>query len=196
MQINYDNESFGGVNSFITSKFCDIFPTYDDFKGIYDEVPEGFNVLNSKYLQLTYYLLYGRFGNSTIANTDTNQFIYRLASIIYQYGPLWEKETEIQKYVRNLTTKADGSFDITAIKAGTKVIMNSAMNPGTEPSTSALDELQYINNQNTTNYKKDDLKAISDYIMTLSTDPTDVYLGRFKTLFLTIVEGQNNVIFE
>lgn len=192
---SYDNEDFGGVNSFITSKFCDMFPTYETFEGIYDEVPEAMNVLSDSYLELTYYLLYGRFGNSTISNTDIMQFKYQLAGIIYEYGPLWEKKTEIQKYVRNLTKDSSGNFTLSNIKIGTKVIMNSAMNPGTNPSTSSLDELTYINNQNTTNYKKDDVAALNDYALALSDDPTSDYLGRFKKLFLQIVEKQNNVTF-
>ena len=195
MEYNYDYDDFNGVNSFITSKFCDIFPNYETFKNVYDEMPNKMKLLSESYLELNYYLLYGRYGNSTISNTDTQQFYFRLFSIIYQYGPLWEKKSEIQKYVRNLTTDSAGNFTTENIKSGTKIIMNSALNPGNEPSTNSLTELEYINNQNTTNYKKDDLKAVTDYWLTLSEDVTEIYLGRFKNLFLQIVETQSNVTF-
>ena len=34
-----------------------------------------------------YYLLYARYGNSPIANYDEEQFKYKIAAIIFQYGP-------------------------------------------------------------------------------------------------------------
>ena len=97
-----------------------------------------------------YYLLYAKYGNSPIANFDITQFKYKMFSIIFQYGPTWEKKLELQAKVRGLTE--------TEIMTGAKAIYNSALNPSTAPSS---EELPYINAQNTTNYRKSKLEAYS-----------------------------------
>ena len=49
-----------------------------------------------------YYLLYARYGNTPIANYDENQWKYKMFSIIFQYGPTWEKRLDIQNTLRGL----------------------------------------------------------------------------------------------
>ena len=49
-----------------------------------------------------YYLLYARYGNTPIANYDENQWKYKMFSIIFQYGPTWEKRLDVQKTLRDL----------------------------------------------------------------------------------------------
>ena len=49
-----------------------------------------------------YYLLYARYGNTPIANYDENQWKYKMFSIIFQYGPTWEKRLSIQDTLRGL----------------------------------------------------------------------------------------------
>ena len=49
-----------------------------------------------------YYLLYARYGNTPIANYDENQWKYKIFSIIFQYGPTWEKRLDIQNTLRGL----------------------------------------------------------------------------------------------
>ena len=49
-----------------------------------------------------YYLLYAKYGNTPIANYDENQWKYKVCSIIYQYGPTWEKRLDIQTTLRGL----------------------------------------------------------------------------------------------
>lgn len=96
-------------------------------------------------------MLYARYGNNPIANRDTHQFKFKIFSIIYQYGPTWEKRLAIQEDLRGLSGDD--------LLKGTKAIYNSALNPSTAPSTGSLDELTYINSQNTTNYKKSKMDA-------------------------------------
>jgi hypothetical protein len=74
-------------------------------------------------------------------------------SVIFQYGPTWEKKLDIQEKLRDLTEAE--------ILAGAKAIYNHAFNPETTPSTASLEELNYINDQNITNYKKSKLEAYS-----------------------------------
>lgn len=50
-----------------------------------------------------YYLLYARYGNSPIANYDETQFKYKIFSVIFQYGPTWEKRLSVQNTLRSMT---------------------------------------------------------------------------------------------
>lgn len=126
-----------------------------------------------------YYLLYARYGNSPIANYDEEQFKYKVCAIIFQYGPTWEKRLAIQQNLRNLS-EAD-------LLAGSKAIYNHAFNPSGAPGTSTLEDLGYINDQNTTNYKKSKMEAYAQLWDLLDTDVTGEFLNRFKGCFKTFV---------
>lgn len=128
---------------------------------------------------LLYWLLYARYGNNPIANTDVNQFKYKMYSVIFQYGPTWQKRLEIQDKVRSLTEED--------LIAGGKAIYNQALNPSVEPGTGTLEELEYINAQNTTNYKKSKLEAYGTLTDLLKTDVTENFLTKFKICFKTFV---------
>lgn len=62
-------------------------------------IPTTISVQNATTL---YYLLYARYGNTPIANYDENQWKYKMFSIIFQYGPTWEKRLSIQDTLRGL----------------------------------------------------------------------------------------------
>ncbi len=134
-----------------------------------------------------FYLLYARYGNSPIANRDVNQFKYKVFATIMQYGPTWEKRLEVQKAIRDLT--ADD------IRLGSKAIYNQAMNPSTEPTTSTLDEITYINAQNTTNYKKSPLDGYATLLELLDTDVTKEFIDKFKICFKTFVQPERPLIY-
>ena len=138
--------------------------------------------------RILYYLLYAKFGNSPIANSDINQFKYKLCSIIFQYGPAWEKRLEIQDNIRNLTEED--------LVAGTKTIFNSAMNPQNEPSTDTLNELPYINSQNTAKYVKNKVDAYRNLWDLLRVDVTEVFLKQFQKLFKQFVAPEVRVLYE
>ena len=71
--------------------FDDIFPSLDDFKNEYTKcklpLTEYFGDVSSEQVSTLYYLLYGKYGNSTIAADDETRFKYNLFSIVFQYGP-------------------------------------------------------------------------------------------------------------
>ena len=62
-------------------------------------IPTSISVQNATTL---YYLLYARYGNTPIANYDENQWKYKMFSIIFQYGPTWEKRLDVQNTLRGL----------------------------------------------------------------------------------------------
>ena len=93
-----------------------------------------------------YYLLYAKYGNTPIANYDENQWKYKVFSIIYQYGPTWEKRLDIQTTLRGLqiadlvdnggyTTHGNQSGSETSSKTGsdnnTRTLNTTEKNTGT-----------------------------------------------------------------
>ena len=70
-----------------------------------------------------YYLLYARYGNTPIANYDENQWKYKVFSIIFQYGPTWEKRLDIQTTLRGLQIADlidNGSYRALSSQSGTE----------------------------------------------------------------------------
>lgn len=188
------------VEGYPTMLFHDIYPTFEDFQNGrtvdinneeklligYNDLPE-FNAIETltpdgqpynATLKTIYYLLIGRYGNSPIANMDINQFSVKLFSIIYQYGPTWQVKKQIQYNLRKLKD-AD-------IREGSKAIYNHAYNPGEDPTTNSLEELDYINDQNTTNYKKSRIEGYFAQMDLLKDSLDKTFLNKFQHLFLQI----------
>ena len=176
-----------GFGNYRTRTFTEIFNdgksdiTANNFLEYYNniEIPKTISEASVKTL---FYLLYANYGNSHIASSDENQFIYKLFTIIFQYGPAWEKRLEIQSNLRNLTDDD--------LATGTKMIFNHSFNPSSAPSTSSLEELTTINDQNTNNVKRGKLESYQALWDMIATDVTKEFIDRFKRLFLTIVEPQ------
>lgn len=174
----YQNNLYGNYRN---RKFTDIWDNVEAFYEDYSSsgIPATIQEQSARTL---YYLLYARYGNSTIASSDENQFKYKLFSTIYMYGPTWEKRLEIQEKVRAL--------NLDEIMDGGKAIYNTAFNPNQAPTTDSLDELKYINQQNTTKYKKSKVDAYSILANLLETDVTEEFIEKFKKLFLIVVSPE------
>ena len=164
--------------NFRNRKFTDIWPDYELFLEEYNNNKLKVDIDT----ETIYYLLYARYGNSVIASFDENQFKYKLYSIIFQYGPTWAKRLETQLNIRNLS--------IDELRAGSKAIYNTALNPSSTPTTQSLEELNYINSQNTTNYKKSTIEAYGLLLSLLDTDVTEEFINKFQDLFLKIVQPE------
>ena len=164
-----------------TRKFADIWPSADAFIQDYQAsaIPQKLKVADATTL---YYLLYARYGNSSIANSDENQFKYKIFSTIYIGGAPWAKKQEIQDKLRTMTEDE--------ILAGTKAINNHAYNPQTAPTTDTVEELEYINEQNTTKYKKSKLDGYALLWAILNDGVTERFLREFRYHFLVVVEPQ------
>ena len=167
--------------NYITRKFTDIFPKVSDFITEYKNcgIP---NLISDASATTLYYLLYARYGNSHIANTDENQFKYKVFSTTFMYGPTWEKRLEVQDKLRKLSDDD--------LRLGSKQINNHAYNPSSAPSTGTLEELEFINEQGTLNYKKGKVDSYMWLMDALKTDVTKSFIDKFETLFLMIVEPQ------
>lgn len=167
---NYRNRKFTDIWNNVTAFLT-------DYKGSGIEP-----IISDDSATLLYYLLYARYGNSTVASSDETQFKYKVFSTVFMYGPTWEKRLEIQKAVRELSLEE--------IQKGGKAIYNTALNPNQSPTTAALEELKYINQQNTSNFVKSKVDAYAILIDLLETDVTEEFIGQFKKLFLTVVSPE------
>lgn len=158
----------------------------DDFhnNGIIDTTNQPITDRNA---QTLFYLLYSRFGNNPIANRDITQFKYKMFSVIFQYGPTWQKKLEVQQTLRNLTDED--------LRAGAKAIFNHAYNPETAPSTSSEDALTYINEQNTSHYKKGKLDGYAVLIALLEDDITYKFLNKFQHCFKQFVAPEDPLLY-
>ena len=100
------------IPQYDTKLFTDIWNRVTEF--LYDYQHVGIpTTISSTNATTLYYLLYARYANNPIANYDEEQFKYKVFSIIFQYGPTWEKRLSIQQTLRGLQLEdlvSDGTF--------------------------------------------------------------------------------------
>lgn len=161
--------------------FTDIWPSAEAFLEDYNNAGIPATIAETSATTL-YYLLYARYGNSTIASYDETQFKYKVFTLIFMYGPTWEKRIEIQKEIRGT--------ELEEFLKGSAAIYNHAQNPSTAPSTQTTEELPYIDSQNVQKYRRSRAEAYTNLMALLETDVTAYFLDRFKNLFLVIVEPE------
>ena len=180
------------IPTYDTKLFCEIYDNADSFvndyktSGLYNEA----NKITDENAALLFYLLYAKHGNDPVANLDINQFKYKMWTIIFQYGPTWEKRLDIQAKLRELTD-AD-------IISGSKAIYNRAYNPENLAGPTTTDEigLEYVSEQNTTNYKRSKLEAYTLLWSTLKADVTSNFIKLFDNLFKQFVSPERTFIYE
>ena len=180
---SYDTKLFSEIYS-EASKFV------ADYKasGLYDATSGHLNnSLSDEKATTLFYLLYAKYANNPIANLDENQFKYKMWSIIFKYGPAWEKKLDIQNKIRELTEDE--------IRVGSKAIYNHAYNPSTEPSTASLEELTAINEQSTSNYKKSKVDAYMALWQIVVSDVTEAFIKKFDHLFKQFVTPERTWIY-
>ena len=172
-----------------TVLFTDIWDNVEDFKSDLAESPFAgcISTTNPDNVSIVFYLLYARYGNNPIANLDELQWKFKIFGTIFQYGPTWEKRLELQGKIRSLT-ESD-------LLTGSKAIHNHAFNPSTTPSTSSLTELTYINDQQTSSFKKNKLDAYTQQWDMLETDVTEDFLNKFKKCFKIFVSPERPLLY-
>jgi hypothetical protein len=168
----------------INRKFGQVFSEYEVFadgyknSGVYDTN----NTITDKHLELVYYLLYARYGNSTISYIDEEQFKYAVYSTIFMYGPSWEAKLKTQEALRELLNDPD------KLVLGAQAIYNHSTNPSTVPSTTDFTPLKTIDDQNTSQFKKGKLDAYAIATELLKADVTEAFIAKFAKLFIRVVQ--------
>lgn len=177
------------IPQYSTIKFTDVWDDVDEFKSDLADSPFNgcISSQNPDNVSIIFYLLYARYGNNPIANYDITQWKFKIFSVIFQYGPTWQKRLDIQSKLRNLSDSD--------IVLGSKAIFNHAFNPSTTPSTGSLDELSYINDQSTSNYKKSKMDAYMQLWELLRTDVTEEFLTQFRKCFKIFVSSEQPLLY-
>lgn len=181
------------IPQYNTVLFTQVWDSAEDFKDDLAEsafagcMQDGSVTGQPDNVSLLFYLLYAKYGNNPIANNDITQFKYKIFSVMFQYGPTWEKKLDIQSKLRALT-EAD-------LLSGSKAIFNSALNPSTAPSTGSLEELAYINSQNTTNYKKSKMEAYEFLWGLLDDTLTAKFVEKFGICFKKFVYPEQTLLY-
>lgn len=172
-----------------TILFTDVWDDVADFKTDFAGSPftGSIKATSPDNVSIVFYLLYARYGNNPIANNDVDQWKMKIFSVMYQYGPSWEKRLDIQAKLRALTDND--------IMKGTEATHNHANNPSTEPGTDDPYHLDYINDQNVTIYKKPKMEAYAQLWDLIDTDVTEEFIQRFKSCFKTFVAPEKPLLF-
>ena len=211
-----------------TNLFCEIWDSSDKFLADYNNTGTEFTnqvptTISQENALMTYLLLFSRYGNNPIANYDVNQFKNKIFTIIWQYGPAWEKRLSMQEDIRNLTlqeitqgTKTDWSSEGTQSQnnSGTDTTINNhAFNPSTAPTTQSTNELDYIDQQqvakgsNTSTISGTDSKTTGQVVTKskmdayaqlwdlVATDVTNGYIAKFKNCFKQFVAPERRMIY-
>lgn len=162
--INYNENTFDQVYPTADSMIADL--------TLFD-VPK---VMTDQDYRLIWTLLESKYGDTPLSsNYNETRWKMKLQIIMWEYGPEWKKKLDIQQKLRTLSDEE--------ILSGSKAIYNHAYNPGGSPDTQSLEEIQYINDQNTTNYKKSKMDAYTILWGYLNSDMTAKFMDKFKPLF-------------
>lgn len=184
-----NNTYYGG---FRTRTFAQIYNNFEAFQNEFAATPFAEAVATDKEeatinLQLLFYMLYARYGNSHIANSDENQFKYGLFNTIFMYGPAWATRLSAQKAIREL--------GIDEARKGGTATYNHAYNPSTAPTMNETDGLPYINDQNKTLYTKSMLEGYANLLALVETDVSEEFINKFRKLFTKIAYGDEPLLY-
>ena len=211
-----------------TNLFCEIWDSSESFLADYNNTGTDFTnqvptTISQQNALMTYLLLFSRYGNNPIANYDVTQFKNKIFTIIWQYGPAWEKRLKMQEDIRGLTleeitagTKTQWGSEGTQSQTNTgsdTTINNHAYNPSTAPSTQSTNELDYIDQQqvakgsNTSTISGSDNKNTEQTVTKskmdayaqlwdlVATDVTNAYISKFKNCFKQFIAPERNMIY-
>ena len=175
--------------NFRTRTFANIFPTVSDFTtwystcGVPDVLLSGSDY--TKYnINAIYFLMISYYANSHIKSSDENRFKLQLMAIIYEAAPVWQRQMYLQSKILAL---ADDD-----VLKGARSVTNHAMHPD----TSSLEELTYIDDQNTMNWVKDKAKGFAEARDYLDPDICSRFMAKFKKLFLAVLYPDHPLLYE
>lgn len=171
---------YGG---FRTRTFDQIFPDAATFVTFYEtcgipQVIKGDGDYADYDIEVIYILLAAEYMGCHIAPSSEDRFKLKMMTTLYEYGPIWQRDMTLQRKLLDMSDEK--------ILEGGKAIYNKALNPDLDPSTGSLEELTYISEQNTTNYKKnapDAYAQIRDGLMPMATRS---FVERFRPLFIKV----------
>ena len=141
----------------------------------YEAAINNINKIDEAYVAFTWQLVCSKYANTPIRSNSESQFRLSFFGIMASEAPTWVRRLEIQKSLRELTDDQ--------LSAGDIQISNSASNPDEEPTTNTLDELTYVNHQNTQRQKRSKLTGLALLDGLLQNDLCESYVRKFSVLF-------------
>ena len=169
-------------NSHNNYTFLEVYPESANFIADYKacEIP---TTISEDNLKILYFTLVGRKGNDSILSNSLGQFKYQLFTLIWQYGPYWEKQLEIQGKLRGLTEEEilDGSTQQynSAANTATPISQDAAKHTGTLSKA----ELPYVNSQEATLNTRSKVDGYGLFGNVLKTDVSQRFFNEFDKLF-------------
>lgn len=166
-----------------TKSLSDIFPDYESFVETYtgSGLPNRFKDL--EFLKTIYFVLMGEYAASSIAAMSEDLFRVRFLTLVHAYGPQLERELQIQDDLLKMSTDE--------LMVSSKAVYNTALNPSEAPSTDTIDELPYINQQNTTKHVRSKLDAYMLLEELLNDNLIKDFIKRFDHLFVRVLRTNN-----
>ena len=182
------NSYYGG---FRTPTLAQIWKSESEFLNEFRETPFYAHITSGNPaaqldLELTFFLLYARYGNSHIANSDINQFKYGFFSRIFMYGPSWAIRLSSQKALRELS--------LDQLREGTISTYNNGSNPGYIQGISEPDGIK-IDSQSKTLHNRSILDAYANLLSVVETDVTEDFINKFKNLFTKVAAADENLLY-
>lgn len=171
-----------------TKTLSDIFPDYESFLETYtgSGLPNRFKDLD--FLKTIYFILMGEYSNSSIKAMSEDLFRVRFLTLVHAYGPQLERELQIQDDLLKMSTEE--------LMISSKAIFNTALNPSEAPSTDTIDELPYINQQNTTKHVRSKLDAYMLLEELLNDNLIKDFIKRFDHLFVIVLRTNNPLFYK
>lgn len=169
-------------NSHNNYTFLEVYPESANFIADYKacEIP---TTISEDNLKILYFTLVGRKGNDSILSNSLGQFKYQLFTLIWQYGPYWEKQLEIQEKLRGLTEAEilDGSTQQynSAANTATPISQDADKHSG----TLSKSELPYVNSQEATLNTRSKVDGYGLFGNVLKTDVSQRFFNEFDKLF-------------
>lgn len=169
------------IPEYTTATFIEIWDEASKFVYDYSHVgiPATISTTNATTL---YYLLYARYGNSPIANYDVEQFKYKMFSVIFQYGPTWEKRLGVQETLRGLNLS-----DLINDGALNELFNHSGQNGVTESTTGSLNKSTDVNVTGT-----DDSTTATNNMTTSTGTQTVAHTGTVGVLHDNDIQNSGN----
>lgn len=167
-----------------TRSFSEIFPDSNELANFYinTSMHKLYEELTFEQLEIVWEVLISNYANSHIISSDEDRFKFQLCSLIFRFAPTWFKKLDLQHKIRTLSEED--------VVTGSKNISNHAFNPSSAPSVGAMEELDYINEQNVNGFKKAKIDAYNLQYAALEDDVTAFFVAVFKKLFRIIVEPE------
>ena len=180
-----ENNSLYG--NYRTNKFQEIWESPDDFYAFYSTNGIFPTTISEDNCRVLYGLLYSRYGNDPIRSSDQNRFKLQVMSIIWQYGPAWEKKLMIQKSLRDLT--------IDQLREGSYSVSGAGQHPGSTLSDTDI-KTAGVNDYSRQNTTKGYLEAYGTLNTILDDRFMIEFIDRFKSLFRIVVMPEDPLYYK